>query len=502
MGKYYTIDELKEQRDERVSKLLTLFNQGGINTDQFLLSYYDICTNYYEAVFNSQKRDDDTKEKLTEGKLAREFQEIAPVISKSHLTIYLNARMGENQITASKLRAVRELVMTRSDSLTYSDEPETMNTWSGLLNARTKKIRSRFDEDTNDMLRNYRRMVASYNPNADAPTFKKVLNELNTPYNPNLGEDLLKMYAYATFGGGSQKTLFFLWGEGNDGKTLIQRAVADAIGDYSKTIKPSKLKYVRDSEDTFQPWLVDMQGRKLLIVSEWGKNDKLDTSLAKTLASGGMRIALEMKNSNDEKIIDIAFSVVFDTNFLPDLTSAEEALIKRLAVFKFTRSYTKEEEDRTLKNKLYDERAGILNMLIEAYDPYWKIPKRYYDEGREQAELQQLENKDTLIYILQKADLKIDLDAKHHIKTTVITQDEEVKKIMRDNHIRARDISEYLVAHGVKIDKSHAGGSEFVGLTYDKNDRDSYYEEIKREETKKEKDLNRKSIFLDKPDNI
>lgn len=489
--------ELEEQRDKQISALLESFNQGQLNTDQFLLVYYEICANYYEAVFNSQKRDDDTKEKLTEGKLAREFQEIAPVISKSHLTIYLNARMGENQITASKLRAVRELVMTRSDSLTYSDKPELVNTWAGVLNARTKKIQSRFDEDENDILKNYRHMVTNYNPNAKSPTFERVLKGLNTDYNPNLGEDLLKMYAYAVFGGGSQKTLFFLWGDGDDGKTLIQRAIADAVGEYSKTIKPSKLKYVRDSEDTFQPWLVDMQGRKLLLISEWGKNDKLNTSLSKILASGGgVPLFLEVKNSNEEKKINIEFSVFIDTNFLPDLSSAEEALIRRLAVVKLTRSYSKDEQDSSLKDKLYAERAGILNMLIDAYDPNWKIPQRYYDEGRAQAEAQQLENKDVLIYMLMKAQLRVDVESKHHIKTVELTQNEEVRKIMRDNYIRVRELNEYLASQGIRLDKSHSGGNEFVGLSYI-GDRDKYkmYEEVKRESKNKEKDENKESVL-------
>ena len=57
----------------------------------------------------------------------------------------------------------------------------------------------------------------------------------------------------------------------------------------------------------------------------------------------------------------------FGTNHMPHTRDFSEALFRRATILQFNRTFTTEEQDPTLKDKLCTELPGILNMALGAY---------------------------------------------------------------------------------------------------------------------------------------
>lgn len=425
-------------------------------------------TVYFSAEAEKQQlkfkasRQDDEKEKITERMLLDEFERISPVLTREYLSIYLKYRL-DSKYTSSKLRSVWDLVSVDKDSYGINSEPTIINTWFGLLDVVSKTTTPRPEVELKGA---YDKIIPHYDETATAPNFKRVLSELNTKQNPTLGEDLLKMYAYCAFGGNKLKTMFILLGDGDDGKSLIQNALRNALGDYVAVVPPKKIRYNRNRDDQFQTWLANMDGKKFAIVSEWGEADRLDNAIVKQVVSGGGSVAeLEQKNKNEQKAVKLTAPFIIDTNFLPDVTNVEPALIKRLAVLRFHRQYTDDEKDITLDDKLASEKAGILNMLIDAYDPNWRVPDKYRTAIREEQAEQQADVDEIFEYALKQGGFAINLNTDDTVERTEITQDGRVKQILRDNHLKIKDLHGYLIAHGVKENRRAGRVYQYIEKT-------------------------------------
>lgn len=415
---------------------------------------------YYQAEARKQRliyedSHPDEKQRLTERELMQGFIAVAPVFNKAHVSLYLQARLGQ-QYTSGKLRAVWDLVQTERQNYATISAPQQLNVWSGTLDVATGKVRER-DNMSHVVQGAPKHFIPHYESQATAPVFSKVLADLNTDENPNLGQDLLKMYAYCAFGGNRLKTMFLLYGDGDDGKSLIQNAVRRALGDYVGVVAPSKVRYSQNKDEQFQTWLANMDGRRFAMVSEWGESDRLDNALIKQIVSGGGGIvALEQKNKNEQIEIRLDFTMVIDTNFLPDVSNVEPALLKRLAVIKFNRQYADDEKDLMLDSKLEAEKAGILNMLIDAYDPDWRVPNKYRDQIQlEQAE-QRVESDELMTLILQRAGWHVPTaDFEKHLVDpagvrTVVVHD-AVSADLKAHHLKLKEFKKFLERQGIKM---------------------------------------------------
>lgn len=419
-----------------------------------------------QALRVKASHEEDTKVKLTESMLLEEFEQISPVANKAYLNLYLKKRLGKDY-TSSKLRGVWDLLRADMESYTLANQPKLLNTWDGVYNIDSQTVEHRKPINESGL---HDKFISHYDPTAKAPTFEKVLNDLNTEANPDLGEDLLKMYAYCTFGGNKLKTMFILWGDGDDGKSLIQNAIRTALGNYVAVVAPKKIRYSRGKDDQFQTWLAGMDGKKFATVSEWGESDRLDNAVVKQIVSGGGSVAeLEQKNQNEQKEIKLTAPFVLDTNFLPDVTNVEPALLKRIAVLKFNRQYSEDEKDKDLDEKLKAERAGILNMIINAYDPNWRVPEKYREQIKIEHQEQQSEVDDLILYALRSGNIMVDVESNESMRKTLVTQNPQISEILRRNHIKIKQVDEFLKTKGVKLNNRGDNGKQYVGLRYADN---------------------------------
>lgn len=184
---------------------------------------------------------------------------------------------------------------------------------------------------------------------------------------------LQRAFGYALLGTADQRAMFMLHGDSGSGKSQVLEGVAKIFGDFSSSI----------SQKTFQPMtdnglsdaLHKLIGARLGMQSELNKNAVLNEGLIKSI-TGGDTISTrplygEYRDWKPQAVIFVA------TNFLPQISSSDNAIWKRIKPIKFDQCFVDEDG-----NPLDPAAAGlgvriateepecVLNWLLEGIEKF------------------------------------------------------------------------------------------------------------------------------------
>ncbi|MES2010547.1 MAG: hypothetical protein V4468_16865 [Pseudomonadota bacterium] len=101
---------------------------------------------------------------------------------------------------------------------------------------------------------------------------------------------------------------------------------------------------------------------------EPNKRHQLDSGFIKQMTGGDQMAARALYG--DEKNFEPQFVLLMVTNVIPKLEDDDNALWRRLHIVPFDRSFSEDEVDPDLKEKLLAERSGILNLLLDGVRGY------------------------------------------------------------------------------------------------------------------------------------
>lgn len=306
----------------------------------------------------------------------------------------------DKRASAKLTRDVKSLVRNKIEAMDFNYNKTLLNCKNGIYNAEkgelipfktARKQNIYFSQMTN----------TEYDPTAKAPVFAEFMKSFNTKENPNFSNDFLSMVAYALFSPNNQKFSAFLIGVGNDGKTTLQSALAYTLGDYAKEIQTSALKYVADRR--FNPSIEDMNRARYMFASELNENTLLDHSLFKKITSEtDATMPYEKKGSNHISRAVISGVLTLDSNHMPLLAEADQAVLNRIATFYFSKSIDPEKMDKSLGDKLKKEASGILNIIIAHYDKNWEMPKKYFEETTKRIADQTIDKEEFIKYEIEQ----------------------------------------------------------------------------------------------------
>lgn len=195
------------------------------------------------------------------------------------------------------------------------------------------------------------------------------------------------MDASCLVGGNPLDRFQIYWGPGRNGKTVSLNIKRALFGSYSGTLSPYTLR-ARSQE-----YLNDLflnRKKRLMIVDEFNHSTVLDTSLLKRI-SGRNRFPLK-KSINTVTDYSIDFKVIFDTNHLPKVSSAEAlGYWERIIILPFQDAVPVEKRDTTLEQSIIDtELDSILTYLIDNYSrEYIKIANQFQSNEKKVLKLPQ-----------------------------------------------------------------------------------------------------------------
>ena len=139
----------------------------------------------------------------------------------------------------------------------WDADPWLLNTPDGVIDLRTGKLRPHRHDD-------YLTKVTAVGPRGDCPLFLRVLYRI-TDGDADLIAYLQRVLGYALTGVTSEHALFFAYGTGANGKSVLLSTIAGILGDYHKT--SAMETFTASKGDRHPTELADLRGARLVTAS-------------------------------------------------------------------------------------------------------------------------------------------------------------------------------------------------------------------------------------------
>ena len=202
--------------------------------------------------------------------------------------------------------------------------------------------------------------VTAVSPGDRCPSWHEFLERV-TAGNNDLQRFMQRMFGYALSGDTSAHALFFLFGNGANGKSVTVDTIAGILNDYHKTAAIET--FTASSAERHPTDLAGLRGARLVTAVETEEGRRWAESRIKTLTGGDKIAARFMRQDYFE--FSPQFKLVIAGNHKPGLRSVDEAIRRRFHLLPLTVTIPPEERDPDLREKLKAEWPGILSWMID-----------------------------------------------------------------------------------------------------------------------------------------
>ena len=174
-------------------------------------------------------------------------------------------------------------------------------------------------------------------------------------------EFIQRLAGYCLTGSIKEQKLFFLYGEGSNGKSVLLDVLRDIAGTYGHSLPSEAL--MSSKHDRHPTTLAALQGKRLAISSEIEESSHWAEARIKQLTGDKTLTARFMRG--DEFTFDITHKHILAGNFKPRFKGDDFAMQRRMVLVPFTQRFEGLRRDDHLRDKLVAECPGILAWAIE-----------------------------------------------------------------------------------------------------------------------------------------
>jgi putative DNA primase/helicase len=170
-----------------------------------------------------------------------------------------------------------------------------------------------------------------------------------------------RMLGYSLTGDTKEHALFFLYGTGANGKSVLLSSVSGILGDYQTT---APIETFTESHGERHPTeLAGLHGARMVTSIETEKNRRWAEKKITNL-TGGDPISARFMRQDFFTFVPV-FKLIIAGNHKPTLKTVNEAIKRRINFVPFTVTIPEAERDKDLAEKLKAEWPGILQWMIE-----------------------------------------------------------------------------------------------------------------------------------------
>ena len=227
----------------------------------------------------------------------------------------------------------------------------------------------------------------AYNPKAVNTPFLKYLEQVLP--DPDTRKTLQQVTGYLFIKGLKMEKTFFLFGTGANGKSVFFEVLNGVIGEAN--ISNYSLESLTDSKGYHRAMIKD----KIVNYGTDIRLNKIDAAMFKTLASVEP-IEARLPYGQPFMMTDYA-KLIFNVNKM-DSANVEHThgFHRRLLIIPFEQTIADDRQDRDLHNKILNDRAGVLNWIIEGAEQVIKNRNIFVSEKCNQFKTQFIKETDTV----------------------------------------------------------------------------------------------------------
>ncbi len=206
-----------------------------------------------------------------------------------------------------------------------------------------------------------------HDPVAQCPAWIKFLERVQP--DTKAREYLQRCIGYSLSGDVSEHCIFFLYGQGRNGKSVTLEILKALVGkDYFKKVDAELLMY-RSSRNAAEV-KADLIGKRVVSSTEIGEGQRLNESLIKDLSGGDTQDSRKLFcQSRDFKV---GFHIWLYGNYKPTIKGKDLGIWSRIRLIPFSEVIPEAEQDKHLVDKLLLELPGILNWAVQGFQMWQK----------------------------------------------------------------------------------------------------------------------------------
>lgn len=261
---------------------------------------------------------------------------------------------------ARRVRSLLELARTEPEISLAPDafdaDPWLLNVENGTVDLRSGELRPHRREDLITRL-----APIEYDPEARAPRWERFVVEVMNG-DEELARFLQRAVGYSMTGDTREECLFFLWGQGANGKSIYLEILRGALGTYAQTADFSS--FLSRSSEGPRNDLARMRGTRFVTASETEGDRGFDAGVIKKLTGNDTVVARKLYEESFE--FRPQHKLWLAANHKPVVKEAGYAFWRRMRLIPFTVTFkgSKREDKEKLERTLKSEYAGILNWAI------------------------------------------------------------------------------------------------------------------------------------------
>ncbi len=200
----------------------------------------------------------------------------------------------------------------------------------------------------------------------DCPTWIEFLEQA-TDHDAALMDYLQRVAGYCLTGSVKEHALFFVYGEGGNGKGTFINAIQAILSDYARVAQMDT--FAASKNDKHPTEIAFLRGARLVTAQETEEDRHWADVKIKALTGGDPITAHFMRQ--DPFTFLPTFKLLFAGNHKPALRTVDEAIRRRFQIIPFINKPAK--PDDMLSEKLQAEYPGILSWMIEGCLNWQKV---------------------------------------------------------------------------------------------------------------------------------
>lgn len=236
----------------------------------------------------------------------------------------------------------------------WDRDPMLLNTRGGVFDLRTGK---RVDGSSGLLFTQVTAVAPDFT--MKTPVWQKFLSDVFAE-DVEVVEFIQRMSGYCLTGDTSEQKLFFLHGQGSNGKSVFIEALRAILGSYSHNLPSEAL--MRQRGEAHPTVFASLFGKRLAVSSELEENAFWAESKVKQLTGDETLTARYMRQ--DFFTFRLTHKHVIAGNFRPRLKGDDFAMARRMVLVPFDQTFSGSRKDPALPQKLRAEYPGILAWFI------------------------------------------------------------------------------------------------------------------------------------------